>query len=157
MINSKRGIAMKKKGSDQILNIEEAAAHAKIGKMALYMAIKKGRLKAKKVKRRLEIKKSDLDFYRLHKYDIMLKVVNDQRVYDFEAGRYNVDYVSKVLTEMLGRSYRQNCVYYLIRSGQLQAMRSGRNYVICQDALEKYVTAELKAKENAEKNQLRFA
>lgn len=112
------------------LSITQAADIAKVGRQAIFCAIKKGRLKASKPRYFWEIDPQDLEEYRIHKYSREKMRKNGELVFNTAEGRYSSLYVCKVLSEALGRPYPTNRLYYMIYSGQLKAHKHGAAWVI---------------------------
>lgn len=124
---------------DKIFTVIEAAKYAHVTRQAIYVAFYKGKLKASKYKNTLRIKKSDLDEYRLNKYNKQIIKHEGYSVYDFEKGHFSVQHVAQVLSEMLRRFYNPQKIYYMLRTGQLRGFKKGYSWVISrEDAIALY-------------------
>lgn len=108
----------------------EAAAMCRVKRVAIHSAIKKGRLKAVKVKNRWHITISALDEYRESRYSRMGRKLNGELVFDIAAGRWPVQYVAKWLGNVIDRTISENKIYYLMRIGLVQAYRRGNAWMI---------------------------
>jgi excisionase family DNA binding protein len=115
---------------DYFYSLSEAAEYAKIGRQAIYMAIKKKRLNAVKHGQRWGISKEDLDKYRLSKYDRENRRINDQPIFDVDNGIWSVQHTAKFLTAALGRKVELQEVYYKIYSGKIKCTRVGATYLL---------------------------
>lgn len=138
-----------------LLTISEAGDEAKVGRQAIYVAIKKGRLKATLVKHRWLIDPADLEEYRLTKYSRENIKVDGQLVHDMDKGHFSVIKIALVLTEMLGERVSAQRVYYLINTGDLKASKRGSSWVIHKDDAISYYERHKQDRENPA--QTRFA
>lgn len=129
------------------LNITQAAELAKVGRQAIFQAIKKGRLKAYKPKYFWEIYLEDLEQYRIMKYSRQNMVRDGHKVFSEEKGTWSVIHVCKTLSEALGRPYTPNRIYYLIRRGNLPAYKCGAAWVILSKDAEQLLEMELGRKD----------
>lgn len=119
-------------------SLEQAGKATHVTKQAIYMAIKKGRLKAQKMTEPTKfarrgqwvIKKSDLDAYRANKYNREDYKIDGEKVFDIDRGEFSVGQVAKILGEMLRESVAVAHIYYLIRMGELKAYRKGWSLVL---------------------------
>lgn len=128
------------------LTVEEAAALMKIQPQSVLYAIRSGKLPFAKIPKKIErktkkgmhtivrntfhVKKSDGETYRKNKYIRDKRVLDGEKIYDLEAGRWSVLHLSRVLTEMLGYRYSAASLYFHIRKGDLRTTKIGRCFVI---------------------------
>ncbi len=118
-------------------SLKETAEYGHVTRQAIFVAIYKDKLKAIKIGRHRYIKREDYDAYRLNKYNREERVVDGERVFDFEKGEYSVQQISKIYSHSTGRFYGTQRIYYLIHSGQLKAFRKGKTWVVKkEDAVE---------------------
>lgn len=117
----------------EILSLREAGLHAHVQRQSIYLAIKKGRLKATKVNNRWRIKLLDLDDYRCSKYNRDYRTINGELVFDMEKGEFSVQQVCKVMCATLNRQFSMQRLYYLLRIGQVKAFKKGSTWVILKE------------------------
>ena len=127
------------KNDDPYMTLREAARHANVDRQAIYAAIRAGKLKADKVDwksaMRWRIKKSDLENYRKNKYNPEKRLWNGERLIDIENNRWSILYASKTLSLMLNRPVPIARIYYLIRTGQVQAKKQGFAWVLTKECI----------------------
>lgn len=124
------------KNPDQLLTIKEAAFLSSVGRQAIYIAIKKGALKAHRDGKRWRIWRLDLDAYQAHKYNRDKMRKDGEYVFDNAKGFLSVPQTAKMLSESMLRYYPANRLYYLLRTGQLRGHRKGSFWVVAkEDAL----------------------
>jgi excisionase family DNA binding protein len=128
---------MKEASSTEYLNLKEAAERARVQRQAIYVAIRKKNLPAIKKGRFWLVSASDLEQYRLNKYNSENKVHNGDKVYDEHSGHYSVQRVCFEMSIHLGAPYPKNHVYYLIRTFKIDAIRKGHSWVIPASELER--------------------
>jgi excisionase family DNA binding protein len=117
------------------LSITQAAELAKVGRQAIFCAIKLGRLKAVKKGYFWRIDPNDLEAYRIMKYSRQHSKRNGEYIFSKEKGTWSVLHICKTISEALQRPYTTNRVYYLIRRGDVPAYKCGGAWVIkTQDA-----------------------
>jgi excisionase family DNA binding protein len=119
----------------ELLSMPEIIAYAKIGRAAVYTAIKKGRLTAIKVRGHYKVSRSEIDRYRLSKYNRDEREINGRKLFCVEEGTFSVHQVAKIVSNELKIAYSMQRVYHLIRTGQLRASRVGRTFVVMRDDL----------------------
>lgn len=135
------------------LTLTEAAEYNRVSRQGVLMAVKKGRIKAGKIKGRWSIAVSELDNYRLTKYDRSKRKFEGEQIYDIEKGFFSVRQVSISLSNELKTTITMQMVYYMIHSGKLKSYKKGAAWVIKrEDAI-----AMLERLRGENKNQLRFA
>lgn len=113
-------------------SLEQAGKAAHVTKQAIYIAIQKGKLKARKMteatkyarKGQWTVKKADLDEYRANKYNREEYKVDGEKVFDVEKGDFSVNQIAKLLGHPVAH------IYYLIRIGDLKSYRKGWALVI---------------------------
>lgn len=130
--------------SDDLTSLSIAASYAHTSRQAIYLAIRKGKLKAQKryvmnekgfEMEQWVVKKSDLDDYRRSKYNTEKRVVNGQKLFDLDADRFSVLHASKILSQMLGIYYPAHKLYYLLRTGQARGYKMGGAWIIKKDEM----------------------
>jgi len=109
-----------------------AANFLGITPQAIYIAIKKGRLIAHKIGKRIFIAPKDLDDYRFSRYSRKNSTYNGELLYDNEKGFYSVRQVSEML------EVPDQTIYYATRIGRLSSERKGAAWVIHIDDVRKY-------------------
>ncbi len=135
------------------ISLTQAANSCHVTRQAIYIAIKKGRLKAAKVGHRWFLSTADLEDYRASKYRRDLREIDGVKVFDLEAGSYSVLYVARAFGEVLQCHYPLQRIYYLLRIGTLAGEKRGGQWVIRREEAKRML--EIEAKED--KNQLKFA
>lgn len=114
------------------VSITEAAKLNNVTRQAIYIAIKLGKLRAKKESTRWTIHLEDLERYRQEKYSREKSTFEGELLFDNEKGYYSVNQVAKTL----GVPPQQ--IYYATRSGYMKASRKGAAWVIHKDEVEAY-------------------
>lgn len=114
------------------LTTDEVAAEKGITRQAVILAIKSGRLRAKKKGRSWMIFSGDLYTYWENKYSRTLSRHNGKLIFDKSKNLMSVDEASVFL------GICKQKVYYAIRTGRLKGGRTGPNYVIRKKDLERY-------------------
>lgn len=120
---------------DDVLTLKEAAEYAHITKQAVYVALKKKKLEAFKVKNRWFITREKIDEYRLNKYNRHSRRKDGDLIYDIEEGRFSIHDLSKIMSLNpneggLGKRIPVQRLYYLVRTGQLKSHKVGCSIVI---------------------------
>lgn len=126
------------------VSITEAAKLNKVTRQAIYIAIKLGKLKAKKVSTRWKINLEDLEAYRMQKYSRAKSTFDGELIFDNNKGYFSVNQVAKMLEVPAQK------IYYATRSGYMKAVRKGAAWVIHTDDIEAYKCEHLKKKQRAE-------
>ena len=117
---------------DRIVSITEAAKINNVTRQAIYVAIKLGKLKARKVASRWTINLDDLEDYRRQKYSRAKSMFDGELLFDNHAGFYSVNQVARML------SVPAQKIYYATRVGMLKASRKGAAWVIHIDDVNEY-------------------
>lgn len=131
------------------LSLKEAAKHSKVGRQAIYAAIKKGRLKAKKNhKGRFKIDPKDLEDYRITKFNRDYRMINGQKIYSIEDGKFSTTYTAKLFASVFRKPFPVARIYYLIKRGDLKAYKTGSAWVIKRDDAVTYYQKVLKGNPN---------
>ena len=140
-------------------SLNEAAEYAHVCRQAMFLAIRKGQLKAEKRtvhgQEQWHIEQKDLDDYRANKYNREKRVYEGQKLFDLDNDRWSVLHAAKTLSEMLGRHYPLHHLYYLLRIGRLRAQKHGNAWVISREALIEIY--DLESTEKSSDKQMRFA
>lgn len=134
------------------MDLIEAAHYCNITRQGVYLAIRKGAVKARLIGKKLYVTKEDIDNYRVNKHNPDLRKKDGELIFDVDHGRFSVHQVWRMLCEELKKPYSVQRVYYLVRTGQLRALRSGSSWIISkEDYLEllKKEKNNFKMKENA--------
>lgn len=113
------------------IGVREAAHINGVTKAAIYLAIKKNRLKAIK-KDRWILHLKDVEFYKMDKYSRENFKVNGKKVFDNEKGLYSANQAS----QLLGISPQK--VYYALRMGYLKSHKMNASWVINIEDIRKY-------------------
>lgn len=119
--------------SEDILSIREASFIGRVKRQAVYVAIRKGRLRAKKINNKWLIKSLDLEDYRLNKYNRDFRQIDGEYVFDMEKGEFSVQQVCKVISATLNRPFPMQRLYYLLRTGRIKSLKKGAAWVILKE------------------------
>ncbi|MEC7839875.1 MAG: helix-turn-helix domain-containing protein [Chlamydiota bacterium] len=117
---------------DKYVSITEAARINNVTRQAIYIAIKLGKLKAKKESTRWTINLRDLEHYRAQKYSRSKSTHDGELIFDNEKGYYSVNQVAKILEVPAQK------IYYATRIGYMKAQRKGAAWVIHTDDIQNY-------------------
>lgn len=128
------------------LTISETAVKCKISRQAVYVAIKKKRLKAQLINRLWVMHVDDIQSYRASRYDRANSKINGEPVFDIAQGYLSVNHVAKLF------GINTQHVYYLLRTGQIHALKKGAAWVVNFDEVKKICHDKTQ-----HKNQLSFA
>jgi len=121
---------------DTIFSIDEAARFSCVTRQSVYVAVKKGRIKAHKsaASFRWQIYKSDLDEYIRSKYCRSYGKASDGSVfYSVEEGRYSPSQAAEIVDCPV-----QN-IYYQIRTGGIKITYKDHRMVIRKEHLDEYI------------------
>jgi hypothetical protein len=136
-------------------SLSQAAKYGRVTRQAVFLAIKKGSLRAEKklIKGKVQwtITQEDLDDYRAGKNCCEKRQYEGCKLYDIKNNRWSVLHASKAISHMLGRSFPAHRIYYLIRKGEVRVAKYGCSIVISEAAV-----MDLYEKEKAKEAQ-RFA
>lgn len=116
----------------QLLTIEEISDKYHLAKVTIYSAIKKGRLKSRKMGRKWFIWEEDFNAYRASKYSQNNKVFNGQKTFRPEYKEISVHQAAKLL------GFSPPFVYELIRQGKIPSIRKGVTIVLTYDDVISY-------------------
>lgn len=120
-------------------SLAQAAEYSHVSRQAIYVAIRKGEIKAEKrlVGKKMQwiITQEDLDAYRASKYIREKRVFEGKKLFDLSENRWSTLHAHKVLSQMLGRPYPLHHIYYLLRLGKLRAQKYGGAWVITKESL----------------------
>lgn len=114
------------------VSITEAARLNNVTRQAIYIAIKLGKLRARKESTRWTIHVEDLERYRSEKYSREKSTFDGELLFDNNKGYFSVNQVAKVLGVPAQK------IYYATRSGYMKATRKGAAWVIHKDEIESY-------------------
>ena len=134
------------KKDDEFLLMKDVTQYTHTGRAAIYSAIKKGRLKARKEGRFWKISPEQIDRYRITKYNRDEREINGEKIFCVEKGTFSASQVAKIISDELKIPYRVQRVYHLIRSGQLKAHRVGATFVILREDLRELIEKEKNVK-----------
>jgi len=135
--------------SEELLSLAQAAKYAHVTRQAIFVAIKyRGGLNGIRKNNKWYIRRKDLDEYRTNKFNRDLRKHNGEYVFDMDKGHFSVHQVCKVLSSSLKRPYALQHLYYLIRTGQLKAFKTGYAWVIKKEDAVELLQKELDAEEN---------
>jgi len=109
---------------DRYLTTDEAAILSGVTRQAVYLAIKKNRLKAERIGPwYYQIKKSDLDEYRENRFCRDKSTFEGEPLYDAAKGEYSL----KNAAAYLGMDYMN--LYYHMRAGRVSTHRKGAAWI----------------------------
>lgn len=125
-------------------SMRDTIEYSKMGRCAIYVAIKKGKLKAKKVGRRWEITPALIDQYKAKKFVREYKTEDGELVYSSERGTFSANQACKIISCNLKKEYSLNKIYYYIHTGAIKAYRYGKAWVIPKKEIIKICKMEMK-------------
>lgn len=137
------------------IKITEAAEIAHVTRQAIYVAIKKGRLKAWEENGIWMTTHADLQAYRESKHIPENRLHEGKQIYDIEQGRFSVSQATTLIAHFLKMPYHKSRIYYLIKMGQLPVTKAGKSYVVARDDIIKLIKDE--SGKICDPRQLRFA
>lgn len=117
-----------------ILSITQAAKHQNVTRQAIYEAIRKKRLIAKKDEYdwKWQINIKDLEEYNNHKFDRKKSTFEGRPLYDSSKGEYSVKEIAKYLETTPSE------IYYAVRRGYLKAFQKSAAWIIKMEDVEAY-------------------
>jgi predicted DNA-binding protein YlxM (UPF0122 family) len=117
-----------------ILSIPQAAKQQKVTRQAIYEAIRKKRLIAKKDEHdwKWQINIKDLEEYNNHKFDRKKSTFEGGPLYDSSKGEYSVKEIAKYLKTT------PNQIYYAVKRGYLKAFQKSAAWVIKMEDVSAY-------------------
>lgn len=118
---------------EQIISIKKAAELSKVTQQAIYVAIKKKKLKASKNGSRWSIQVKDLKEYRKNRYSREYSFYEGKPIFDKEKGFYSIREVAEIL------KVPKQKIYYATRENQIISSRKGGALVIHIDDVVKYL------------------
>jgi excisionase family DNA binding protein len=131
--------------NDKYVSITEAARLNNVTRQAIYIAIKLGKLSAKKELKRWTIHLNDLANYRKQKYSRSKSTYEGELLFDNCKGYFSINQVAKMLKVPAQK------IYYATRSGYMKASRKGAAWVIHTDDIEAYKQKHLEKKSRQDK------
>lgn len=141
--------------SEDKINMKEAAEIAHVTKQAIYMAIRKKRIKAWMEKGQWITTSSELQAYRESKHTPENRLHEGKQIFDIEEGKFSVSQAATLISHYLKTPYPRNKLYYLIKIGELPASRIGSSYIVTREAILKLIKDEYG--KICDPRQLRFA
>lgn len=115
------------------LSINDAAELLKVTRMAIYSAIKKGRLKTcLDGNGHMKIAYKDLETYEASKYDRSESRLNGSKIFDNERGCFSVRQCAAIL------GIKEQRVHLLARTGRLKVEKRGSQFVIKTEDIKAY-------------------
>ena len=119
----------------KVISVREAALIHGVEVGAIYIAIAKNRIKARKDPNsgRWEVNRESLEKYRCNKYSRNFSMRNGRLIFDKEQGLYSIAQTVDLLET------NAQDIYYQIRKGELKASRSGAAYVLHIDDIAKLI------------------
>ena len=120
---------------NDLLTLRQAAEYAHVTRQAIYLALRNRGLTALKANGRWYIKRGDIDEYRKSKYDRSKRRIEGELVHDLDKGNFSVMHLAKIFSLPiseggLGRPYTTQRIYYLLRIGEIKALRKGATWII---------------------------
>lgn len=131
---------------EDFLAMKDVIEYAKIGRAAVYAAIKKGRIKAEKHGNFWKVSRQEIDRYRINKYNRDEREINGERIFSVEKGTFSVPQVAKIIHVELKIPYNVQRVYHLIRTGQLKCSKCGATFIVKREHLIKLIELERNVK-----------
>jgi excisionase family DNA binding protein len=133
---------------EEFFSLKDAAEYAHVSRQAVYLAIHKRGLKAKKVDGQWRISRKDYDEWRAQKYNRDLVKQDGEFLFDLDKGTLSVNQAAKVISESLKRHYHAQHLYYLLRLGKLKAMKKRTTWVLFKEDVVDIIEKELGKEEN---------
>ena len=123
--NTPQGVGNQVSSTEKkIVSITEAARINNVTRQAIYVAIKQGKLRARKGATRWMIDLDDLAEYRRQKYSRTKSVFNGELLFDNDKGFFSINQTAKLLGVPAQK------IYYATRVGHMKAVRKGAAWVI---------------------------
>lgn len=113
----------------EILTITEAAEASGVTRQAIYVAIKKNRIKGKLIKGMWTFTREELLNYQKLKYSREISIWEGAPLFNIEQGEYSV----KEAALCCGTTVQN--IYYYLRIGRLKAKKRGAAWIIHSDDL----------------------
>jgi hypothetical protein len=121
------------------ISLIEAAAYAHVTRHAIYAAVVKKRLFAKKIGRQWFTTRQAIDEYRLSKFNRDNLLFEGKLVHNIEEGFFSPLHIAKLFSEILKKYISRQKIYHLLRTGQIKAFRKGPAWVISKEAACEYL------------------
>lgn len=123
--------------SEKLLKLSEGAKIANVGRQALYMAIKKGKLKVIKKGGRWFTTEEYIRSYQSNKYNGEERKLNGESVFDPSNGIYSINRAMHDFNEKYKNNQKnKQKIYHALRTGKLKGYRKGSSWIIMhQDAM----------------------
>lgn len=135
---------MRKDRPEGYYTMMEIAQYAHVTKQAVYLAIKKGYVKHRKIGRNIFLRQEDYDAYRAEKYNKDRRMRNGVPLFDMDKGTFSVSQVSRIMSASLGRPYDVQRIYHLCRKGVIKSLRNGPAWIIPKEEAEALLRKEQK-------------
>lgn len=119
--------------AEPLFNMSQAARKSGVTRQAIYFAIKKKRLTAKRENGIWLITKTDLELYFKTKYSRSNSKRQGQFIFDKNKGFYSIVEAANFMNKTT------NHIYYLVRVGKLSSHRQGSAIVIQDADLHRYI------------------
>ena len=120
--------------SQDLLTITQAADESGVSRQAVYLAIKKGRLKCDDMKRPLRISRKNVDAYNATLYSREYSKHKGELRFDNSKGEYSVPQLANMLC------LSSQSIYYWIRSGKLKCIKKGKSWVIHENDMHQLIS-----------------
>jgi hypothetical protein len=119
---------------------KEAAQYSGYTDQAICLAIRQGKLKAKRIcDKRWYILRKDIDYYSKFKHTRKLLMRDGKPLYDYENGPYAPEYVADFLSQALDMHFPRQRVYYLMRIGQIKGFKTGGVWAIYKEHILEFI------------------
>lgn len=137
------------------ITLAEAASIGHVSYQAIFMAIKKGRLKGWREKKRWMTSQEDFQEYRESKHVTENRKVEGKFIYNVEEGTFSMTQAATLISHHLRQPYPRSKVYYMMRVGVLPAHRKGRCIVVMKHDIINLINHEVRMRDDPK--QMRFA
>lgn len=115
------------------MKLYDVAKFANVTKQSIYLAIRKGKLRALKVERRWEITSENLEEYAKNKYSRKNSRIKGELVFDSAKGELSLQQAREFLSQELQVNVPLQRLYYLMRLGKLKSFKKGGAYVLMKE------------------------
>ena len=129
--------------TEKYYSVSQAAKEAKIGRQAVYVAIKQKRLRAEKISGHWMITATVLDEYKLNKYNRALRRTEEGLIFDNSKGLYSVPQAQALISMHISAQFPIQKLYYLLRTGQVRSDKIGAAWIIKKEEILRLINDQL--------------